>query len=581
MASTDMDTNRLDDLVCAYLAANGTWDPNAEVGRTKLEEWEREQVRKTAAMAEERMRGGDVDQAEGHARRVNARAWDEPRLQFRVQGQKLVEMLRSGDDGDVQQAVRFARDVLGPMALDAYPEAYDEFKTRMMAFVVGPDGYERNMGCRQDKDTWSDEERNELAKLVYVTLVQSVKAYEPELVLLVKYLMLATDSYCKSKGVENEAQWMFEALDFHRKRLPAPLPHEGTMVPLNEADVQSLVQAMQIPRQEAVQGLRQVEGDLEHALKNELARVRIEERAWFQLVLEYAAFQGLARPCFQHITNRAEMATSSLEATCSDDTAGTWSVGEGDNTFEFCEDVNGQQMLLLRIFDMVYDSEYDAAETVLLGVDGKIFENDPSIVFDLKRRKYYHCLRNEAVADALGVVRNEMSPLAMDRPELQRKVEDAMLAVTQAEKPSKEVFCDIDNSLRKALNRALEVPEPRLLQGLRFLLCCHVDWYALQQCQDKLATHLGLETLSKAHLQPVQTPQRPLDTPDPTPEYLRARYGRTRIENQWMMDRRTNMSNENSILTLMEFMALSREDAIRLLREHGGSVEAALSSLIP
>ena len=38
--------------------------------------------------------------------------------------------------------------------------------------------------------------------------------------------------------------------------------------------------------------------------------------------------------------------------------------------------------------------------------------------------------------------------------------------------------------------------------------------------------------------------------------------------------------NETAILTLIEFMALSRTDAIQLLEQHNGSVEAALAYLL-
>jgi len=575
MASEGMDRNGLDLLVVAYLRVQGTCGETEGEGRKKKRD------RETAERAKEAMERGDVEGAERHAQQVHTQAWDEPRLQFRVQGQKMVEMLRKGDEKDVEKAVRFARDVLGPMALDAYPEAYDEFKTRMMAFAVGPNANERNTGCREERDVWSEEEKNELAELVYVTLVQAVEAYEPNLVLLVKYLMLATDSYCKSKGINNDAQWMFELLEFHQNKLPAPLPQQGTMVPLNEADVQSLVQAMQITRQEAVQGLRQVNGDVQLALKNELTRVKINQVELEELVLEYAVFQGLAVPAFPASENEAETSTPPLVETKGEELPLVW-YGHGREEEIPFRCLNDRQVHLLRILAMMYQGRFNAAEKKIGELDGAILKNHPSILFNLKQLKYYACLRGGRVVDALEVVRNEMSPLAIEHPELQRELEDVMLAMTHSERlPAAEASREILTSTQKALNDALQVPEPRLLQGLQFLLRCHVDWYALQQCQDKLATHVGLDSLSRAHLQPVTIPQRPTDAPDPTPEYLRARYGRTRIENQWMMDRRTNMSNENSILTLMEFMALSREDAIRLLREHGGSVEAALSSLIP
>ncbi|CAH2075716.1 unnamed protein product [Thlaspi arvense] len=82
---------------------------------------------------------GDIDAAldllQVHAPSV----LDDHRLLFRLHKQKFIELLRRGTAEDRDSAINCLRTALAPCALDAYPEAYEEFKHVLLAFIFDKD----------------------------------------------------------------------------------------------------------------------------------------------------------------------------------------------------------------------------------------------------------------------------------------------------------------------------------------------------------------------------------------------------------------------------------------------------------
>lgn len=176
------------------------------------------------------------------------------------------------------------------------------------------------------------------------------------------------------------------------------------------------------------------------------------------------------------------------------------------------------------------------------------------------------------------------------------------------------------------------VPEPRLIKLLEQLLTVHTSWFKLQHCADPFCSLMGLDVImlapegdsdgAAAAAGPSwrSTQQGPGGQPS-RPHLERSRGPRTAsaaseddeeddsMESDEEMEYRFDVGsgggggggvgrgdgdggggrggsgvpapfNEASVLTLMEFMALSRADAIQLLAQHGGNVETVLAQLL-
>ncbi|KAH1202758.1 Craniofacial development protein 2 [Glycine max] len=61
------------------------------------------------------------------------------KILFRLHKQKFIELLRKGTAEDRDSAIECLRTALAPCALDAYPEAYEEFKHVLLAFIYDKD----------------------------------------------------------------------------------------------------------------------------------------------------------------------------------------------------------------------------------------------------------------------------------------------------------------------------------------------------------------------------------------------------------------------------------------------------------
>ncbi|XP_020209052.1 uncharacterized protein LOC109793985 isoform X2 [Cajanus cajan] len=61
------------------------------------------------------------------------------KILFRLHKQKFIELLRKGTAEDRDSAIECLRTALAPCALDDYPEAYEEFKHVLLAFIYDKD----------------------------------------------------------------------------------------------------------------------------------------------------------------------------------------------------------------------------------------------------------------------------------------------------------------------------------------------------------------------------------------------------------------------------------------------------------
>ncbi|KAL2643214.1 hypothetical protein R1flu_010801 [Riccia fluitans] len=82
---------------------------------------------------------------------------------------------------------------LGPCALNAYPEAYEEFKRVLLALMFDKDDPNSPVA-----DKWSEGKRAELAAIVASTLKAQQHAYDPLFALTLRYLISVQ---CHQQGI--------------------------------------------------------------------------------------------------------------------------------------------------------------------------------------------------------------------------------------------------------------------------------------------------------------------------------------------------------------------------------------------
>ncbi|GFR40390.1 hypothetical protein Agub_g948 [Astrephomene gubernaculifera] len=155
---------------------------------------------------------GDVDAGLAVMREICPTALEDVRLMFRAKKQKFIELLRSG--GGPEAALACARSELAPLALDAYPEAYGEFKRLLLMLLQPPGDAGRQSGAAShsaaaapaaDGDIGSGVEAppmspaqhgeqmqqssGDFVDLAYFTVRHMLGLQHPQLGLLLRYLL--------------------------------------------------------------------------------------------------------------------------------------------------------------------------------------------------------------------------------------------------------------------------------------------------------------------------------------------------------------------------------------------------------
>ncbi|XP_051127068.1 uncharacterized protein LOC127248655 [Andrographis paniculata] len=238
------------------------------------------------------LESGDVDSAIDLLREYAPSVLDDHRLLFRLQKQKFIELLRKGTNEDRDSAIKCARASLAPCALDAYPEAYEEFKHILLAFI-----YDKDDQASPVVNEWSEKRRFEIAGLLSSVLRAQLHAYDPIFSMTLRYLISIHKGFCIRQGICSPITDLTERLLFEERDPPA-MPQESLFEapPFDEVDIQALAHAVELTRQGAVDSLRFAKGDLQQAFQNELCRMRLDISVLDELVHEYCIYRGIVDP---------------------------------------------------------------------------------------------------------------------------------------------------------------------------------------------------------------------------------------------------------------------------------------------
>lgn len=232
---------------------------------------------------------GDIDAALDLLRAHVPFVLDDHRYLFRLQKQKFIELLRRGTAKDRDSAINCLRTALAPCALDAYPEAYEEFKHVLLAFI-----YDKDDETSPVANEWSERRRFEIAGLMASVLRAHLHAYDPVFSMTLRYLISIHKGFCLRQGILSPISDLTKRLLLEERDPPAT-PQESLFEapPFDEVDIQALAHAVELTRQGAVDSLRFAKGDLFQAFQNELCGMRLDVSILDELVHEYCVYRGI------------------------------------------------------------------------------------------------------------------------------------------------------------------------------------------------------------------------------------------------------------------------------------------------
>ncbi|KAK4712222.1 hypothetical protein R3W88_006735 [Solanum pinnatisectum] len=262
---------------------------------------------------------GDIDAAIDLLRVHAPFVLDDHRLLFCLQKQRFIELLRKGTAEDRESAINCLRESLAPCALDAYPEAYEEFKHILLALVY--DEEDKNSPVVSE---WSPRRRIDIAGLLSSVLRAHLCAYDPLFAMSLRYLISIHKLFCFRQGVPSPISDLTQRLLLEDRDPPAtPLESSYDAPPFDEVDIQALAHAVELTRQGAIDSLRFAKGDLYQAFQNELCRIRLDDPMFDELVHEYCVYRGFVNfsvvdsPGMQLSINDDQSESGQLSKNCS------------------------------------------------------------------------------------------------------------------------------------------------------------------------------------------------------------------------------------------------------------------------
>ncbi|KAL6553142.1 hypothetical protein OROGR_006984 [Orobanche gracilis] len=695
MDSMTVNWKALDALVVDFAKAERLIDDSSPTPSSSTFKW-----RLLISQIRRALESGDIDSSIDLLRANAPTLLDDHRLLLRLQKQNLLSYLRKGTDEDRDSAIKCVRTSLAQCALDAYPEAYEEFKHVFLALIYGKDDQTSPV-----VNEWAESRRFEIAGLL-ASVLRSIHK-----------------EFCLHQGVSSPISDLTERLLLEER--DPPVTPQGSLTeapPFDEVDIQALAHAVELTRQGAIDSLRFSKGDLHQAFQNELCRMRVDIPVLDKLVREYCIYRGIVdsttvnselhatsgmanddqldpvssitENCsigsdsdmsvgsthmegFQHrmelVSTHVDMEvrypceTTSFNKDCSTSrthqpedskvvqvnrSRGTgerrkrkrW-MGRDENLEIVSEAFSGScknelsttnlfgsthTVRKLKVldanlgstetqigalqdfkesskthsvnsknkmekFEIILDikelaSEGMATEVIeeIKALDPDFFTQNSALLFQLKQVEFLKLVHVGDYSRALKVASSYLGPLAAEDPALLKPMKETLLAFLRStEEPiDKHLSFDVlATSLQVAVSRKLGLEEPQLMKIIRATLHAHSEWFKLQMCKDQFEGLLWINSLKElgSPLLGDGATKSAVDTYTQGSSPLTVSSGNMGIQEDGSSPSQISSSDfgcdENAILKVMEFVALTRADAIHLLVQFNGSAKTVIQQM--
>lgn len=500
--------------------------------------------------------------------------------------------------------------LLAAYALDAFPEAYQRFVDSMMLLIQTD---------QISSESYVNTRRRALADELVSTVRLTVSARHSTLSFLLRYLIILylqfhTPVLTAHQPATPLLTILQAVLDFRLDhnvpsaqmvwRLDGPsLSRMGILNAFDEADVQALRERVNISRQEAINALNFTNGDLAIALRNELARIMLSEHRVRALVYEYCLARGLSI---------VQVEEAALDHTA-DDTLVMVSQ-DGLRVLVRPTDFSAQVTLMWRVMSSVRSAlALPNRLAAVQGVKVSIAEADLSVSdaaevhFRLGFRECVVNFEEGCLEKALQIVRNDLTPLVNDRKDGTQsfaKLERLLMFLACARNDAgmdENVGCDtcascafdeLVKDLWKELHEfcswdvivheiygALQQKfgESDLVMILQGLVDTHGEWACRNMFTDRLASALSVDMISQSGFGNASEDAHETADKRGSNDSSGAHSG---VDGGGDGDQ-VNGGMEVKIVTLMEFLAVSRAEALAIIRNHPhASAQAILESFL-
>lgn len=381
-----------------------------------------------------------------------------------------------------------------------------------------------------------------------------------------------------------------------------------------EADVQTLLMRVDISRQDAVESLRFTNGDVLAAFRNELGRICLNTARLQALVEDYCAHRGLQE--LEPMSLYRNDAKQKLEEA-------------GSKLAQLSPALRDTYATMRQVRELAESGNMEDLVQTALKIDPQLLERSPVLTFRILEGRLLRLLRDGDYEGAVNIARKEMGPLADQNSELleclkestmllafpgivrlQSEVMNSPKSGTSLEKASSDrpadapkrprlgtigpdalhsPCTDIDaspdyaldcvvNSIEKRSSiqalagqvyRALgdKLGEPSLVKLLRATLRTHAAWLDHNQMKDIFAEHVRISAIGcQSDVLLLQTVQTGKEDDENRQAGSQAPSASLRRGGGMSASAR-----EDTVLLLMEFLALSRSDALEILQHHGNA----------
>eukprot|EP00210_Caulerpa_lentillifera_P005862 g5606.t1 len=567
--------NALDSMVYSYMLNEGLTEESTvnDSGR---------EVRRRVGAIKDLILAGELKQSKVLIEELSPEVLKEPEIQFRLKKQILIELLREGNTASEGDALNWMRRELAPVAKDAFPEAYEEFKKTLLMFV-----FEEKKENSPVAYEWSHEARQYLAELIFSTLKFCNGFKDPDLVNVLRYLLLHATKWQTQETSEQEKELM-ERISVE-SRMPSPITiAEGgsTQITLQEEDVSAIMTGANVTRSVAEEALRRSKGDVSTAFDSELSRVKLKIDQLNALVLEYAGYRGMLQLSESESEEFDSKDDSPTELKCDSESsettgsyleiAGGYPVKKLKRSGYRCDK---NLKIILRLLRKVRAGKYVETIEQICELDSGISQRHPQLIFELWR---FEILRVASLGNhdvALDILRKNLTPFVKSNNELFPALQETLnfIMSPKLELPLTSNLC---TELQAALQQSMNLPGPQLVYFMTFLLERHQEWFRKQSFQDIFSKNLGIDVLLHGRSE-IRVSSSVAPPPPPPPD--RPNNGETVADSMEWESGSSDDSleiSEDAVNQVMAVLNFPRDLAVDLLRQHEGNLESAVNQVL-
>lgn len=221
-------------------------------------------------------------------------------------------------------------------------------------------------------------------------------------------------------------------------------------------------------------------------------------------------------------------------------------------------------------------------------LDPDFFTENPILLFQLKQVEFFKLVQASDHSGALKVASSHLGPLAAKDSALLKPLKETLLALLRStEEPiGRHLSLDaLATSLQVAVGRRLGIEEPQLMKIIRATLHSHSEWFKLQMCKDQFEGLLWINSLKElgSHLLGDAASKSTVDSCTQGSSQVTICSSNMRMQEDGSSPNQISSTDigcdENSILKVMEFLALPRADAIHLLAQYNGNAETVIQQI--